>query len=102
ERRAFIIRNARLDPDWHEVQRSTMTIAGRAISSLINSQGIGDLYRIFMTTQRDGVDFNLAFIPPSFKAEHKEEFDTQYMRQLYQTGFDMAVKGYPWHKTPPG
>ncbi|MBF0256160.1 MAG: patatin-like phospholipase family protein [Gammaproteobacteria bacterium] len=102
ERRAFIIRNARLDPDWHEVQRSTMSIAGRAISSLINSQGIGDLYRIFMTTQRDGVDFNLAFIPPTFKAEHKEEFDTEYMRQLYQTGFEMAVKGYPWQKRPPG
>jgi hypothetical protein len=24
------------------------------------------------------------------------------MRALFQTGYDMAVKGYPWAKVPPG
>ena len=102
ERRVYVIRNSRLDPDWAQVERSTMTIAGRAISSLIHTQGIGDLYRIYLTTQRDGVDFNLAYIPASFNAPHKEEFDTEFMRQLYAVGYDMAAKGYPWQKTPPG
>jgi len=102
ERRVYVIRNSRLDPEWAQVERSTMTIAGRAISSLIHTQGIGDLYRIYLTTQRDGVDFNLAYIPASFNAPHKEEFDTEFMRQLYAVGYDMAAKGYPWQKTPPG
>ncbi len=102
ERRVYVIRNSRLDPEWAQVERSTMTIAGRAISSLIHTQGIGDLYRIYLTTQRDGVDFNLAYIPDSFNAPHKEEFDTEFMRQLYTVGYDMAAKGYPWQKTPPG
>ena len=102
ERRVYVIRNARLDPQWSQVERSTMNIAGRAISSLIQSQGVGDLYRIYVTTQRDGVDFNLAYIPASFNAPHKEEFDTDFMRALFQTGFDMAAKGYPWAKKPPG
>lgn len=102
ERRVYVIRNSRLDPEWAQVERNTMTIAGRAISSLIHTQGIGDLYRIYLTTQRDGVDFNLAYIPDSFSAPHKEEFDTEFMRQLYAVGYDMAAKGYPWQKTPPG
>lgn len=102
ERRAYVIRNSRLDPEWAQVERSTMTIAGRAISSLIHTQGIGDLYRIYLTTQRDGVDFNLAYIPDSFNAPHTEDFDTEFMRQLYAVGYDMAAKGYPWQKTPPG
>jgi len=102
ERRLYVIRNARLDPDWAHVERKTMSIAQRAIASLIHTQGIGDLYRIYTTTQRDGVDFNLAFIPPSFNAPHKEQFDTEYMRQLYDVGYAMAVKGFPWAKTPPG
>jgi hypothetical protein len=102
ERRLYVIRNARLDPDWAHVERKTMSIAQRAIASLIHTQGIGDLYRIYTTTQRDGVDFNLAFIPPSFNAPHKEQFDTEYMRQLYDVGYAMAVKGFPWVKTPPG
>ena len=102
ERRLYVIRNARLDPDWAQVERKTMSIAGRAVASLIHTQGIGDLYRIYATTQRDGVDFNLAFIPFSFNAPHKEEFDNEYMRALYDVGYDLAVKGYPWLKTPPG
>jgi predicted acylesterase/phospholipase RssA len=102
ERRAFIIRNSRLDPDWAEVERRTLSISGRAISSLINSQGIGDLYRIYATTQRDRVDFNLAYIPKEFDAPHPEEFDTEYMRQLFAFAYDRAARGYPWAKLPPG
>ena len=102
ERRLYLIRNSRLDPGWAEVERRTLTIAGRAIASLILTQGIGDLYRIYSTSQRDGVDYNLAFIPETFNAPHKEEFDTEYMRQLFQVGYDLAVKGYTWLKKPPG
>lgn len=102
ERKAYVIRNARLDPEWAEVERRTLSIAERAISSLIQTQGIGDLYRIYLEAQRDGVDFNLAYIPPDFDAPHREEFDTDYMRALYQKGYDMAASGYPWDRVPPG
>ncbi len=102
ERAVYIIRNARLDPDWASVKRRTLKIAGRAIDSLMQTQGVGDLYRIFVTTQRDHVDYNLAFIPASFNAPHPKLFDTNYMRALYQTGYDMAARGYSWSKSPPG
>ena len=62
----------------------------------------GDLYTICATTQRDGVDFNLAFIPPTFDAPHPEDFDTDYMRALYKEAYDEAAHGYRWHKLPPG
>jgi len=102
QRQLYIIRNDRLDPGWAQVERRTMSIAERAISSLIHTQGIGDLYRIFLTSQRDGVDFNLAFIPDSFNAPHREAFDTDYMHALFQTGYALAAKGYAWQKVPPG
>ncbi|WBX86829.1 patatin-like phospholipase family protein [Achromobacter mucicolens] len=102
ERELYIIRNARLDADWIQVQRATMSIAARAVASMIQSQGIGDLYRIYTTAHRDGVQFNLAFIPSSFRAPHREEFDTEYMRSLYDTAYDMALKGFPWTHVPPG
>jgi predicted acylesterase/phospholipase RssA len=102
ERKLYIIRNSRLDPEWAQVDRQTLTIAGRAISSLIQMMGIGDLYRIYLTAQRDDLDFNLAYIPPSFNVPKKEDFDTEYMRKLFDLGYNMALKGYPWQKTPPG
>ena len=101
-RKAYIIRNARLDPDWATVERSTLTIAGHAISALIQTQGIGDLYRLYLLAQRDGLDFNLAYIGADFTTEHKEDFDTAYMRALFDYGYQLGRKGYPWRKAPPG
>jgi hypothetical protein len=102
ERKVYIIRNARLDPEWASVQRSTLGIVGRAISTLIQSQGLGDLYRLYLTAQHDGLDYNLAYIGADFNAPRKEDFDTAYMRALFDYGYQLGQKGYPWHKAPPG
>src|SRR5262249_17307205 len=102
DRRLYVIRNARLDPDWAQVGRRQMSIAGRAISSLIQTQGVGDLYRIYLTAKRDNVDFNLAYIPKTFTRTLQEPFETAYMKELFDLGYNLAVKGYPWAKSPPG
>ena len=102
KRDAYIIRNSRLDNDKEDVERSTISIVKRSISQLIQSQGLGDIYQIYQTTQKDHVGFNLAFIGPDFKATRKVEFDSDYMRALYHYGYDRALKGYPWAKHPPG
>jgi predicted acylesterase/phospholipase RssA len=102
ERRVYVIRNARLDPDWAEVERATFSILQRAVTSLIQTQGVGDLYRIYASTQRDEIDFNLAYIPPTFKRQLNEPFETAYMKELFEVGYERAVHGYDWAKTPPG
>jgi len=102
KRTLYVLRNARLDADWANVERRTMTIAMRAIASLTRTQGIGDLYRIYATSQRDGIDFNLAYIPPSFDVRHDKDFDTTYMRALFALGKQEASAGYRWEKYPPG
>lgn len=101
-RTLYLIRNSQLRPTWASVQRRTLPIASRAVDALIRTQGIGDLYRIYVTSRRDGLDYNLAFIPPSFTTVAKVPFDTAYMQSLYALGRDMAVKGYEWRKSPPG
>jgi predicted acylesterase/phospholipase RssA len=101
ERKLYIIRNARLDPEWAEVERRTLPIAVRAITCLIQYQGLGDLYRIYNITQRDDVDYNLAYIPSSFKVPHTAQFDPDYMRQLFAFGYHMAEAGFPWANHPP-
>ena len=101
EREIYILRNARLDPDWAEVERRTLPITFRAISTLVQYHGLGDLFRIYWVSQRDGTDFNLAYVPSTFKVPHKEPFDTTYMRALYDVGFEQAAAGYKWAKHPP-
>ena len=72
ERRMYVIRNARLDPRWEEIKRRTLTILGRAVSSLVQTQGIGDLYRIYIAAVRDKIDFNLASIPEIIQSDARE------------------------------
>ncbi|MGO4728300.1 MULTISPECIES: patatin-like phospholipase family protein [unclassified Inquilinus] len=101
-RDVYVIRNARLDADWADVRRSTLSIAGRAISSLIQTQGVGDLYRIYTVSQRDGVGFHLAYIPSSFDVKLETPFDQTYMRALFDLGLKLGAQGYPWQTRPPG
>jgi len=102
ERHLYVIRNARLDPKWAQIKRRTLNIVQRAVSSLIQTQGIGDLYRIYVAAGRDKIDFNLASIPETFTTELKQPFDTAYMNALFKLGYTLGAKGYPWAKFPPG
>lgn len=100
--RVWVIRNSFLEPDYQGIKRNIVPIGKRTIASLIRTQGIGDLYQIYALAERDGSDFNLAYIPSSFTVESREEFDPEYMKQLYDLGYSMAARGYPWKKGPPG
>jgi len=102
ERHLYIIRNGRFDPEWEQVERRTLSIAGRSVSAMIQNQGVGDTYRIYATAQRDKVDYNLAFIPPTTRPAPKEPFDRRYMNELFDLGYRLGRNGYPWSKTPPG
>ena len=99
--KVYVIRNSFMKPDYHGINRSLVPIASRSIDSLIRTQGIGDLYQIFTLCKRDGNDFNLAYIPETFTEEPSEGFDPVYMSKLYELGYQMALKGYPWAKAPP-
>jgi hypothetical protein len=101
ERRAYVIRNARLDAEWAAVERRVFTIAGRAISSMIHFSGNNDILRLQATSARDGVDFNLAYIDPGFATPRAENFDPGYMRALFEHAYERARRGYPWSKGHP-
>lgn len=99
---AFVIRNARLDPEHAEIERRTLTIAGRAISTMLAASGSNDVLRVYFLTKRDGVDYNLAYIGADFKVQRDRPFDQAYMGALFDYGYQQAVAGRAWHKTPPG
>jgi hypothetical protein len=101
-RHAYIIRNARLDPDYAMAERRTISIAGRAVNTMLASSGKNDVLRLYFICQRDGVDYNLAYIGSDFDVPKEEEFDQAFMRALYDYGYRQIQAGQAWHKAPPG
>ncbi len=98
---AYVIRNGRLDPEWSRVERSTLSIVGRAISTMITASGYNDVLRMYNTTTNDGIDFRLAYIGTDFNKPLPEPFDQTYMRALFDYGYQRARGGYDWATKPP-
>ena len=100
--RVYVVRNSLLMPRWSAVEPKLLPIVGQSIDTLIKMQGIGDLYRIFLGAQRDGMEFYLAHIPRDFEDVPKEPFDQEYMQKLFDLGYNLARSGYRWDRAPPG
>jgi len=101
-RRLFILCNAKLSPEFRHIKKQLLPIASRSISTLIKTQGIGDLYEIHTLAKRDRADYNLAYIPEEFALQSKDAFDKAYMNELFKLGYELGRRGYPWSKLPPG
>ncbi|MDI4238292.1 patatin-like phospholipase family protein [Bradyrhizobium sp. Arg237L] len=102
QRRLYVIRNGKIDPEWQSVDEEILSVTVRSVSTLIKNQGIGDLYRIHAIARHEGIDFNLAGIPADFRYKADGPFDRSYMIALFDYGYSLAARGYSWIKAPPG
>jgi hypothetical protein len=102
KRRLWIVRNSKITPEYAAVGGSAVAIAGRSLETLTKSQGVGDLISMYGKATAEGIEYNLASIPPDFSTPRPAPFDTAYMKSLYDRGFALGRAGYPWAKAPPG
>lgn len=98
----YILSNGYMSPNRQQVEDSLVGISIRSLDTVVAAANNGDIYRLYATAKRRGLDFNLAYIPSDFKPNSKELFDKKEMQRLFKRGYDDAVNGYKWHKTPPG
>lgn len=72
---AIVIRNGKMIPNGNPSTTTSCPLRSVQSPRSSRNQGIGDLYRIYSVTKRDGVDFNLASIPADFSNTGDEPFD---------------------------
>jgi hypothetical protein len=101
KRALYVIMNGTFAPQAEKTETKTLAIATRSISTLIKNQSIGDAYKLYAQSHRDGVSFNIASIPADFTVKAKSEFDQDYMRKLYDFGYGLGQGPGVWEKTPP-
>ena len=94
---AYVIRNSRAESVYKPVRARLTDIGARSVELLIRTQGIGDAFRIAATTQRDGVDLELTWIPMTAPPDPGEElFDPAYMSALFEYGYQRVINGEAW------
>ena len=99
-RTAHVIRNGRVDVEAGSTPRGILSITRRSAATLLHFSGLGDISRIHLTTQRDGVAFRVAYIGREFEHPRREPFDTAYMSALFDYGFERGRLGDGWRSTP--
>lgn len=96
--KVYVIYNEKLAMDAGSVNRSIMAIASNSVNMMVASQGIGDLFRMYETSKKNGIDFNLAYIPLDFGLQENDIFDPVYMNALFNSSYSAAKAGYVWNK----
>lgn len=104
KREAYLIRNAVLSDDsFKTVERKTLPIAKQALRQFAQSHEDGDTLMAYLTAQKDGFGFNMAYVTnDAIQAKPNGRFDPTYMQALFSYAEDLAARGYPWARTPPG
>jgi len=98
----YIIRNDRMSTEFESTPAKLVPLAKRSIDSLIRTQGIGDLFRLYVTARDNDFDYFLAHVPNDFHVATTELFDPDYMRPLFHIGYEQGKRGGCWYSLPPG
>jgi len=100
--RLYVIRNGSTTPDRKHIKRGLGSISGRAIATLLKMSGINDLYRLYLSSLHDKVEFRYVSLPPDYVRTTDEEFNEAEMNRQYELGYQLAIDGIPWKTLPPG
>ena len=98
----YVIRNGSTAPSRKQITRGLGSISGRAIATMLKVSGINDLYRLFLSTEHDDVDFYYVALPDDYIRTTDQEFDETEMNRQYRLGYQLGAEGIPWRRVPPG
>jgi predicted acylesterase/phospholipase RssA len=101
----YCLVNGTLDVGARRVRRKVLDIAKRSVDILLDESTDGNLLRVYLQAQQEGLGFRMASIPRSVchAAESEEnQFDPELMECLYDEGLRYARdEAAPWLSKPP-
>src|SRR5690242_16629243 len=97
----YIVVNSGLQPEFQVVERNTPAILAQTVSMAIKADLRVLLDRAYVAAKNSGIGFNVATIPPSFNAPSRGAFDSDYMKALFNLGYDQGKGASPFAAEPP-
>jgi acyl-CoA-binding protein len=97
----YVMRNGYVDPKPQAIKDDLTSIANRTIDTMVNYQGLGDIFRLYVLSGERGHNFHVAYIPVDFDSTSKEMFDPVEMTKLFNVGYEQGKTGEAWKDKPP-
>ncbi|MCL1067412.1 patatin-like phospholipase family protein [Shewanella olleyana] len=94
----YIIRNGTFDTEYKQLADKGTALLSRSLENLIIQQSRGDLYRIMYISKSQNIDIHYTYIQEDFttKKQSKDMFDKDFMKALYDYGYQKAKHGDLW------
>ncbi len=97
----YIVINSGLQPDFAVVDRSTPTILAQSVGMAVKTDLRLMLDRALVAAKNSGVAYNVASIPADFSTPSRGAFDPNYMRALFETGYELGKSDHAFADSPP-
>ena len=99
----YIIVNGKIAPDFSVIGDGTLSIVARSFYSTVKANTRNTLIATYDFARRNGWQFRLAAIQPDYVMTSTTfNFDTDYMRGLFDLGFSMGRTGQQWQSSLKG
>lgn len=97
----FVVRNGKLEPEYHPTKNSLLDISSRSISIILRNQVIGDVEYIYHYAKENNMDYKLAHVSNDYEWQDESIYSKEYMIKLYQYGAGRLLTNEVWVNEPP-
>jgi predicted acylesterase/phospholipase RssA len=97
----YIVINTSLEPEFQVVERFVPSILTQAVGAAVKVDTRLMLDRAYDVAKRSGLGFNAATVPASFHMPSRGAFDPDYMKALFNVGFEQGKGDNPFANEPP-
>ena len=97
----YVLINTKLEPTFEVTENTPLQVPSRAIFTLTKTERRNSIFAAYAFARRNGFKFNLAYLPRDLSDKGSVEFDTGYMRSLFEYGYELGRSGQAWRSSPP-
>jgi len=97
----YVLINTKLEPGFEVTASTSWQVSGRALWTLVKAERVAGVQSIYEFARRNGFAFNLTYIPNYISDKGSTEFDTGYMRSLFDYGYKLGRSGRAWRSSLP-
>jgi predicted acylesterase/phospholipase RssA len=96
----YIVMNGKLAPEFEVVEAATLPIVTRSFETSVRANTRNTLIAAYQFAKRRNWEVNLAAIDSDYSTSKTYRFDTNYMQQLFEYGYQKGMSGQLWQSTP--
>ncbi len=101
----YILVNNKIDPSFQVVDNSAVTVAARALATVLRREGRNNVLSTYAYAATHGVGYHLAYIgadsPDVPDGDATAQFSTSYMQAMFASGVAQGRRPSPWASQPP-